>query len=88
LRPNPTKQTWIDLAISIRNYHVSKLKSDIAWRVEDTARELHRSIGAVSQYLLIASFLKTHENQIKRLETMKEAVSFCKDKKRDMLVGE
>lgn len=82
------KQTWLETAISIHKFHVEKLKSNSKWRIEDTAKELKRSFGCVAQYLKIASFLKTHENQLRRETTMKEALELIKKIERQQEIQE
>jgi hypothetical protein len=82
----PQKEDWIETAIKIRQFHIDKLKLNNDWRVQDTATELKRSFGSVQQYIMIGVWLKTYENQIRRLDTMKEAVEFIKKKKREMEV--
>ena len=84
----PEKKTWIEVSLSIYKFHITKLKDNSSWRIEDTARELKRSLGAVSQYLAIASWFKTHENQLRRCDTMKEAVAFIKKHKRELMLKE
>lgn len=85
---DPTKRDWIDIAISINTFHVSHLRENPNWRIDDTARLLRRSKGSVSQYLSIASWLKTHENQLRRLETMNEAIEWIKKHKRQLILGD
>ena len=80
------KQSWIETAKSIRSFHISKVRDNSNWRIEDTARELKRSIGSVSQYLTIASWLRTHENQIRRCGNAKDAIAFIKNKSKEMLL--
>lgn len=81
-----TMSRWIDRAREIQKFHVSKLRENDAWRIQDTADSLKYSIGAVSQYLTIASWLKTHENQLQRFSSAKEAIAFIKDKKQQLLL--
>lgn len=78
------KRTWVQIAISIHNYHIGKLKNDENWRIEDTARSLNRAKGAVCQYLKIASWLITSENQLKKCDTMNEALELIRKKEREM----
>ena len=84
----PVKRTWMETAINIQYYHVMKLKENLKWRVEDTAKDLKRSKSAVSQYLLIASWLRSHENQLRRLRTMEDALEFIRKHKHDLLISE
>lgn len=75
------KRTWVERCRLTEAYHVSQLKSDSKWRIEDTAEALQRSIGSVSQDLLLASWLKTHENQLIRFKRMKDAIEFVRQHK-------
>lgn len=84
---DPTKRDWIETAIQINEFHISKLKQDINWREQDTATALKRSTGSISHYLSIASWLKTHENQLRRLETMRDAIAWIKKHKWDLILG-
>jgi hypothetical protein len=86
LKDIPVKKHWIETARSINSYHILKLTNDEKWRLEDTARELDRSIGAVSQYLTIASWLRTSEDAIRKCDTMKEALIYIKKRHREMLL--
>lgn len=85
---NPVKRDYIDLALAIQKFHIEKLRSDIHWTEQQTATALKRSLGSVSQYLSIASWCRTHENQIRRLETMNEAITWIRQHKRQLILGE
>lgn len=80
----PIKQNWIDKAIDIHNFHVKQCKDEPKWTIEKTAEALNRSIGSVSQDLLLASWLRTHEKQMKRCSSMKDALAWIKIKQREM----
>jgi hypothetical protein len=82
------KVNWLDRAAQVHNYHVSQCKDESNWTIERTARELNRSVGSVAQDLLIASWIKTHEKQLKRFRSMKDALEWVRDKKREMKMGE
>ncbi len=82
------KSHWFDRAIEIRQFHITKLKDNASWTVEKTAIELNRSIGSVSQDLLIATWAKTHEKQLRRCTSMRDALSFIKDKKKAQMLDE
>lgn len=60
-----------------------KLRDNISWRVEDTARELNRSDGRISEDLMLASWVKTHP-QILDFEYVKDALVFVRNKKLKM----
>lgn len=76
------KQTWVDRAIFTHRYHVEKLKLHDNWTITDTAAALNRSLGSISEDLLIANWLKTHENKIRRFSYAKDALAFIRDEKK------
>lgn len=84
MKAPPIKPTWIERAIEIRHFHVQCCKDDSKWTVAKTAQALNRSIGSVSQDLLIASFLKTHEKQLKRCSSMRDALAYVRSIQREM----
>lgn len=88
MKAPPVKQHWIDKCIDVHNFHVSQLRAESSWTIERTANALSRSVGAVSQCLTLASWLKTHEKQIRRFRNEKDALEFIRGKKREMRVQE
>ena len=84
MKQPPIKQDWVTKCIDIHNFHVSQLKSESNWTVEKTSHALNRSVGSVSQDLLIASWLRTHEKQLRRFRCAKDALEFIRDKKKEM----
>lgn len=84
----PVKLSWIERAIETRRFHAAKLaearRENSKWRISDTARVLKRSLGSISEDLLIASWLRTHKPQLKRFDFAKEALSFIKDKQKSI----
>jgi len=88
MKQPPIKQHWISKCIDIHNFHVSQIKEESNWTVEKTAKILCRSVGSVSQDLLIASWLKTHEKQLRRFSCAKDALEFIRNKKKEMKIQE
>lgn len=88
MKSPPVKQHWISKCIDIHNFHVAQIKTEPHWTVEKTAKALCRSVGSVSQDLLLASWLKTHEKQLKRFKNAKDALEFVKGKKKEMRTQE
>jgi hypothetical protein len=84
MKQPPVKQHWITNCIDIHNFHVSQVKAESGWTVEKTAKILCRSTGSVSQCLLLASWLKTHEKQLRRFRNAKDALEFVRAKKREI----
>lgn len=81
------KQHWINRAKEVELLHQSKLREDINWRVEDTAKLLHRSLGSISEDMLIASWLRTHQKQLEKFRTVYEALAFIRLKKKEIRLG-
>lgn len=84
VKPIPIKPHWIDRAVEVHNFHCQLLKDEIGWTIEKTANTLNRSVGSVSQDILIAQWMRTHEKQLRKFKTMKEALKFIRDKKNEM----
>lgn len=80
----PIKSNWLDRALEVRRFHVEQCKGESNWTIQKTARSLNRSIGSVSQDLLIASWVKTHEKQLRRFDSMRDALDFVRTKQREM----
>lgn len=83
MKTPPVKLNWLDRAVQTHNYHVQCCKDESDWTLAKTASSLNRSIGSISQDLLIASWAKTHEKQLRRFRSMKDALEFIHDKKRE-----
>lgn len=80
----PAKIEWIEKARKTFRYHRSKLLSNEKWTATLTAKSLNRSTGSISQDLLVARWLRTHENQLSRCDNLKEALEFIKKAKKNM----
>ena len=88
MKAPPVKQHWIERAVDIHRFHVQQLKDEPKWTVEKTASALNRSIGSVSQDLLLASWLKTHEKQLRRCSSMRDALAWIRVRQRELRVEE
>ena len=80
----PIKLNWLSRAVQVHNFHVAQLRDEKEWTLEKTAEALNRSIGSVSQDIKIAKWCKTHEKQLARFRSMSDALSFIRDKEREM----
>ena len=85
---SPMKQSWMERAKETRKFHSSKLKENSKWRIQDTATALKRSLGSISDDLLIANWCKTHQKQLERFDYAKEALAFIREKETQMLMDE
>lgn len=84
----PVKSHWLDRAIQVHKFHCNQLKDESNWTIAKTANALNRSIGSVSQDLLLASWSRTHEKQLKRFNSMREALEFVRSKSREMKLSD
>ena len=82
--PAPVKLGWLDRAIQIYNYHVNLRKTERSWTIEKTAQALQRSIGSVSNDITVATWSITHEKQLRRFHSMRDALEYIKEKKDEM----
>lgn len=84
-KPPPIKLSWFDRAIQVHNYHVSQCRDEPDWTLEKTAVSLNRSTGSISQDMLIATWSRSHERQIRKCRTLKDAIAFIQSKKRELI---
>lgn len=81
----PVKHHWLDRAVQVYNFHVHQQKTESKWTISKTADALNRSIGSVSQDILIANWCKTHEKQLRRLKSMRMALDYIKAKEKERM---
>lgn len=81
----PVKMGWLERAVQTYNYHRIKVNAKEDWTLIDTADALGRSLGSVSEDVTIASWLKTHEKQIKSFKYAKDALEFIRNRKKRMM---
>jgi hypothetical protein len=78
------KLDWLDRAVQVHNYHAGLCKKNPEWTIAKTAGDLNRSVGSVSQDITVAQWVRTHEKQLRRLRSMRDALDYIKNKKREM----
>jgi len=88
MKSPPIKSHWLDRAIQVYNFHVNQLKEESGWTIKKTADALNRSVGSVSQDILLANWSRTHDKQLRRYNSMKDALSFVKAREREFKVRE
>lgn len=74
---------WIDKAKETYNFHVRMKREDEDWTIRNTANSLRRSLGSVSEDLLIGSWLKTHRPQLEKFSFQYEALKFIRAKEKE-----
>jgi hypothetical protein len=82
------QQRWIEKAKETYNFHRSKLLSNNRWTVAKTAKALRRSVGSISEDLMIARWCKTHEKQLSGLKYAWEALEFIRRKQKEQDLDE
>ena len=71
---------FIKKAKETYSYHRSKLLEDDKWTTIKTAKALRRSIGSISEDLLIARWCRSHENQLEKFLFTYEALDWIREK--------
>lgn len=78
---------WQDRIKSVANYHASQLKANPTHRIVDTAEELRIANGAVSEAILLSSWMKT-DPKIERFEYKHQALNYVRARKHEQRSGE
>lgn len=79
---------WIERAKETFNFHRAKKLADPKWNTIKTAKSLRRSLGGVSEDLLIARYLKTHSAKLEKYKYAYEALEYIRDVEREEELGE
>ena len=79
---------FIEKARETYKFHRSKRISNEKWTTVQTAKALRRSIGSISEDLLIARWLKTHEKQLEKFKYAYEALEFIREKQKEQDLDE
>lgn len=79
--------SWQERVKAIAHYHQMRCKEDIKHTIAQTASELNRSIGRVSEDLTLADWMKSH-SRVEKFKNPRQALDWIKQKKRKMRVGD
>lgn len=82
------KPEWIEKAITVHNIHVTHLRVNNSWRITDTAKLLHKSVGFVSEHVKAAQWLRSHSRQLYKISTFNEAIAFIREKELEIITTE
>lgn len=74
------KLTWQERSKTTERIHKEHLIENKNWRVQDTAEELDRSLGRISEDLTLADWMRTHK-EVEQFSTAQEALEFIRKKK-------
>jgi len=83
-----SKIEWLERAKETYKFHSRKKKESSKWRLQDSAKALHRSSGSICEDLKIASWFKTHPDKIERFDYARDALEFIRKKESEMSVDE
>lgn len=78
----PIKKHWLDSSLEVNTFHVLQCKDEIGWTIEKTSKALNRSVGSVCQDIMLSSWSRTHEKQLRRMGK-NEALEFVRKKDRE-----
>ncbi len=79
---------WMEKAKETYKFHRSKLMNDDKWNTAKTAKALRRSIGSISEDLLLARWCKTHEEKLKRFKYAYEALEYIREYQKELELDE
>lgn len=75
------EKPWVKRVKALALYHTSQLRADETWRLEDTAKEMNRSVGRISEDLMLVRYMKTHP-RVELFENIRDAVDYCREIKK------
>ena len=84
----PEQPKWLEKARETYKFHRSKLLSNDRWTIAKTAKSLRRSLGSISEDLMIARWIRTNEKQLEKFEHAYQALEFIRDKQREQDLDE
>ncbi len=70
-------------ALNTRAIHIANLKHNDNWTLKQTAKALGRSIGSVSEDLMIARWYKIHPKRIEGFSTASDCLEWIRDKEKE-----
>jgi hypothetical protein len=85
---NETEPDWVKRVRETNKFHVNKIKDNSKWRLTHTAKALKRSLGSVSEDIMVCKWLRTHERQLIKFEYLGDAIEFIRSKKHELMVEE
>ena len=66
---------WLERVKATHRFHISRLKDNPKHTIKQTAKILKRAIGPVSEELKVASWLRTHYDQLIEFKYLHEVIS-------------
>lgn len=82
MKQSLVKETWLVKALETNKYYIGRCRDNPKQTLSETAKELKRSTGSISEDLLIASWYKTHSIQLEKFDYAKDALKFIRERHR------
>lgn len=79
---------FLEKAKETYKFHRSKLLSNDKWTTVQTAKALRKSIGSISEDLMIARACKEYDKELNKFDYAYEALDFIRMKAREEKVEE
>jgi hypothetical protein len=79
------KLNWQERCKAVSRYHAGRCKDNPSHTITDTASELNRSAGRISEDLALASWMKTHP-RVEKFKNPAQALDYIRSKKKEMKV--
>jgi len=76
----PKKLAWQQKVRDILAFHIECIHRNKSWTLKDTARELNRSVGGISQDINLAYYMRSHP-EMGELKNYVDAVEWMRAKK-------
>jgi len=74
---------WIERAKETYRFHREKLLVNPKWTTVQTSKSLRRSLGSISEDLLIARWSRTHEVQLEKFKYGYQALEWIREKQKE-----
>lgn len=85
--PKPEQLKWQERVKQVALYHRSRLKENCRHTLRDTAAELKRSVGRVSEDLQLDMAMRQYP-RVETFSTVQEALDYIRNIKRKIRLGE
>ncbi len=77
------KLDWIERVKRVAEYHATRCRDNPKQTLEDTAKELNRSQGRISQDIMLAQWMRTHP-RVEKFKNPSQALEYIRAKKKEM----
>lgn len=82
------KQNWIEKVTATCDFHREALRqahnNNTKWTLQSTATALNKSIGKISEQLMLGEALKTHRKQLEKFKNETDALEFWRQRRKEL----